>query len=74
MKNNFFSAVDTSLLFKGRPQDPRIGEWVKPIKTIEEIASSAKTPCVIWGAPDDTGVLLNKGREVSTAEKKLFFI
>lgn len=49
------------VFFKGRPGDPRLGEWAKTI-AIEELHGSKQPSIVLIGAPDDTGVKLNRGR------------
>jgi len=48
------------LFFKGRPGDPRLGEWVRPISEIPKPES--KENFVLLGTPDDTGVVRNLGR------------
>ena len=53
--------IKPSLLFKGRPGDPRLGEKVKPL-TIKELKQARKGTLAILGAPDDIGVRLNRGR------------
>ncbi len=50
-----------ALFFKGRSGDPRLGEFFSPVKDLEFTAD--KNPTItILGAPDDTGVTLNRGR------------
>lgn len=50
--------VNPKLLFKGRPADLRLGEWVQTRSD-----SSGFPPSVsLFGCPDDTGVTLNLGR------------
>lgn len=48
------------VFFKGRPDDMRIGEWVKEIDSPPP--ASKKERIVIYGCPDDLGVTLNRGR------------
>ena len=55
MKNR--TPVSPEILFKGRPGDPRLGQWVN---TEQPAAGSAHF--VILGYPDDQGVRLNRGR------------
>jgi formimidoylglutamase len=52
--------VSHELLFKGRPGDPRLGEWVKPVAAPPN--SQGPHPIVLFGNPDDLGVLRNLGR------------
>ena len=49
------------LFFKGRDGDPRLGEWAQSI-AIEDIHNSKQQTITLLGAPDDTGVKLNRGR------------
>jgi len=64
--STFHADVSSSLLFKGRPGDPRLGEWVNASALIPTVISRPRKKnrenIVIWGCPDDTGVLLNRGR------------
>lgn len=53
--------IDSSLLFKGRPGDPRLGEAVSAID-LEGLGTKLKNAIVVLGAPDDIGVQLNRGR------------
>jgi formimidoylglutamase len=53
--------IKPSLLFKGRPGDPRLGEKVKTL-TVKELTRSSTNILAILGAPDDLGVRLNRGR------------
>ena len=48
--------VSSELFFKGRPGDLRLGEWITG-NSFEESQCFA-----LMGCPDDTGVLLNRGR------------
>lgn len=50
-----------SLFFKGRPGDPRLGEWATASQ-IEELHTHSGSTIAILGAPDDLGVRLNRGR------------
>ena len=54
---------DASLFFRGRPGDPRLGEWAVP--TLEALPFAKATPAtmVLFGCPDDTGVTRNRGRQ-----------
>lgn len=52
--------VSESLFFKGRPHDPRIGEWV--VSGPPLAANPQQEQVLLWGCPDDTGVLRNHGR------------
>jgi len=54
-------AVSEHLLFQGRPGDPRLGEWVMRGEWGNLIADKRET-IGIWGCPDDTGVVRNRGR------------
>lgn len=53
--------VPRTLLFEGRPGDPRIGQWVKPIRSLPK-PTPGKENIVLVGCPDDTGVRWNRGR------------
>ena len=55
-------ATSQSLFFKGRPGDPRLGEWVTPLENVTGIAKDKIAAIVIYGCPDDKGVQLNRGR------------
>lgn len=49
----------TTLLLKGRPDDPRFGDWV----TLDPSSvPSSKERVTLLGCGDDTGVVLNRGR------------
>lgn len=50
-----------NLFFKGRPGDPRLGEWAEALSLSELAALHPKT-FILLGSPDDTGVRLNRGR------------
>ena len=52
--------IPDTLLFKGRPDDARLGDWIKRIDSIESLSS--ENPVVILGCPDNQGVQLNRGR------------
>ncbi len=55
----FRTPTPPSLLFKGRAQDPRLGEWVR----LEDPTSGGKRENIcLWGCPDDLGVTRNHGR------------
>ena len=49
------------LFFAGRNGDPRLGQWAQPT-TLEKISPSKHETIVLIGAPDDTGVTMNRGR------------
>lgn len=53
--------IPKELLFRGRPGDPRLGEWVQLVNTPPK-ATAHKESAVILGTPDDTGVIKNLGR------------
>lgn len=55
--------VSPELFFRGRPGDPRLGEFANTLDTKDLNAKrfNRKT-IIIQGAPDDTGVLKNRGR------------
>jgi len=50
------------LFYRGRPGDPRLGEWVKVGGTIPLQKIKTKEAIAILGFPDDEGVVRNKGR------------
>jgi formiminoglutamase len=50
-----------NLFFEGRDGDPRLGQWAKRV-TLDAIAPSRQPTIILLGAPDDTGVTLNRGR------------
>ncbi|NDC25515.1 MAG: hypothetical protein EB078_10305 [Proteobacteria bacterium] len=52
--------VSEQLLFAGRPGDLRLGQWVQT--ELPGPAAQATPHTVIFGCPDDTGVVLNRGR------------
>jgi len=54
-------ACPSELLFKGRPGDPRLGEWVQSSNELKKVEKD-KESLVILGTPDDTGVIRNLGR------------
>lgn len=56
------AAIPEELLFKGRPEDPRLGEWVQRINSPRGIAKEEHETVVIMGCADDQGVILNRGR------------
>jgi formimidoylglutamase len=55
------SPVTPELLFKGRPGDPRLGEWVLPVSEVPP-AADRRHRVVLLGNPDDQGVRGNLGR------------
>jgi len=55
------SPVSENLLFKGRDGDPRLGEWVLRGER-GNLAPDKRETIGIWGCPDDTGVVKNRGR------------
>jgi len=57
-KQDFRRPVDQALLFKGRPGDPRLGELVSTTWPLVGVT----TKVCLFGAPDDLGVHLNRGR------------
>lgn len=61
MKKLLRAAPPPSLLFKGRPGDPRLGEWVRCVDT-PLVKDELTTPIFLLGCPDDLGVQLNHGR------------
>lgn len=54
--------ISNELLFKGRPGDPRIGEWVQTISSVPKEKIKRREAMTILGTPDDTGVIRNLGR------------
>lgn len=54
-------APKSALFFKGRPEDPRLGEFAS-FTPADAIIKSRKPTISLLGAPDDLGVRLNKGR------------
>lgn len=62
MPDNIRRRAPESVFFKGRPNDPRLGEWVRPIDSTELPPTDKRQAVVIFGSPDDQGVLLNRGR------------
>ena len=54
--------ISSELLFKGRPGDLRLGEWVSTQKPSQTAEKDAQASVFIFGCPDDTGVRLNRGR------------
>ncbi|MBI3295652.1 MAG: formimidoylglutamase [Deltaproteobacteria bacterium] len=50
------------IFVKGRPGDPRLGEWVIPLAQASDLPKSPRTTIALMGSPDDTGVRLNHGR------------
>ena len=61
MKNLHLTPAPQGVFFKGRPGDPRLGEWAEPT-SLGELASLHSQTFVLIGAADDTGVKLNRGR------------
>ncbi len=53
--------VSEHLLFKGRAGDPRLGEWVLRGEW-GNLPPDKRQTIGIWGCPDDTGVIKNRGR------------
>jgi formiminoglutamase len=53
--------IPKELLFKGRPGDPRMGEWVQLTEQTPSPTPHKET-VVILGTPDDMGVIRNLGR------------
>ncbi len=53
--------IPTDLLFKGRPGDPRLGEWVECVSEVPE-DDDGRPLVALYGCPDDTGVTINRGR------------
>lgn len=54
-----------ALFFRGRPGDPRLGEFARPIPSVShelKKRSFNRQTIIVHGAPDDNGVLLNRGR------------
>lgn len=49
------------LFAKGRSGDPKLGEEVIALESFSQL-KGAKNPIVIYGCPDDSGVLKNRGR------------
>lgn len=58
MHNNEFRSVDSNLLFQGRADDPRLGQWVQSTY----VEKSPRRISTIYGCPDDLGVQRNRGR------------
>ena len=56
-----FTAANASVFFQGRPGDPRLGEVFKPVSPSDLTKAGSQT-FIITGAPDDTGVIANRGR------------
>lgn len=54
-------APKSGLFFKGRPGDPRLGDYAS-FASPDSIETSKKPTITLLGAPDDIGVRLNKGR------------
>ncbi len=53
----------SDIFFRGRPGDPRLGEFAQPLNiSTAKIASLDPYSLIVLGAPDDTGVVLNRGR------------
>jgi len=65
MTERFRTSVADLLFFKGRPGDPRVGEWVRkafPPTSADSVGEPRKETIFIVGCADDTGVTLNRGR------------
>lgn len=60
MQQLSLASVNQSLLFQGRPGDPRLGEWVRTAGTGSEKSSAFAMG--LYGCPDDLGVQRNRGR------------
>jgi formiminoglutamase len=60
--NDLRAATPEEFFFKGRPGDPRIGEWAHRINSPRGIEVKGKETIVIMGCADDQGVVLNRGR------------
>lgn len=61
MKATLSQPAPAEVFFKGRPDDPRLGDWVKSSEPNQAVQSDRKG-FVLFGYPDDLGVRLNKGR------------
>ncbi len=61
MEDPIRAHISENLIYRGRTGDPRIGEYVRPV---EELPPSREKneALVIFGSPDDQGVILNRGR------------
>ncbi len=57
--NQLIHPVDPKLLYRGRVNDPRLGEWI--IGDLQQ--KEAPYRIALLGCPDDTGVKRNRGRE-----------
>jgi formiminoglutamase len=53
--------IPSSLLFRGRPGDERLGETTRR-STVKKLTKADWQTVAILGAPDDLGVQLNRGR------------
>ena len=53
---------DSTLFFRGRPGDPRLGEWATPCSMPLPFAKADRKTMILFGCPDDTGVTRNRGR------------
>ena len=51
--------ASSDLFFQGRTGDPRLGEFAKPLT---DLGSFTRKTMILQGAPDDTGVVRNRGR------------
>lgn len=60
--NAVLTPTASEILFKGRPGDTRLGEWVLLEKPSTLAPSREVHQCFLFGCPDDTGVRLNRGR------------
>lgn len=54
-------APKSALFFKGRPGDPRLGDFTSFVPS-DSLVKSKKPTITLLGAPDDLGVRLNRGR------------
>ncbi len=56
-------SVNTELIPKTRAGDPRIGNEVKDVSLMED----STAPIILYGCPDDAGIIRNRGREGAKA-------
>lgn len=61
MKPRVSVPAPAEVFFKGRPDDTRVGDFVRAVDP-EQSVRSTKAGLVLIGYPDDTGVKLNRGR------------
>jgi formiminoglutamase len=63
MSQNFLVPTNPEIFFRGRPNDPRLGDFVKPVGQLPPLQQkAAKEIVAIIGFPDDEGVTRNRGR------------